>query len=190
MEAAPSPRRRAPREPQTIARDLESRTSLSSAIKKSSRSRDDKGVAEKLINDLKAGQERMREQGSSHTARGDSDVAAIVSRAEMTIEGIVGLVDHIKEATAPPEERAAVDSLSAAMQGRTLSATPDEPASAAQATASSHEAAVADFMALGIERAQAEWALNEAAGDKEAAERLLFPFDDDDDETDTEEMPG
>ena len=131
----------------------------------------------------------MREQGSSHTARGDSDVAAIVSRAEMTIEGIVGLVDHIKEATAPPEERAAVDSLSAAMQGRTLSATPDEPASAAQATASSHEAAVADFMALGIERAQAEWALNEA-GDKEAAERLLFPFDDDDDETDTEEMPG
>jgi hypothetical protein len=37
------------------------------------------------------------------------------ARAEMTIEGLIGLVDHIKESTAPREERAAVDSLSFAL---------------------------------------------------------------------------
>ena len=33
----------------------------------------------------------------------------------MTIEGLIGLVDHIKESTAPREERAAVDHLSSAL---------------------------------------------------------------------------
>ena len=37
------------------------------------------------------------------------------ARAEMTIEGLIGLVDHIKESTAPREERAAEDSLSSAL---------------------------------------------------------------------------
>ena len=36
-----------------------------------------------------------------------------------------------------------------------------------------------DLMALGIERAQAEWALGAAAGDKELAVQFIFPDDDD-----------
>lgn len=53
------------------------------------------------------------------------------ARAEMTIEGLIGLVDHIKESTAPREERAAVDSLSSALN--TLGSSSGESSGAAMA---------------------------------------------------------
>ena len=53
------------------------------------------------------------------------------ARAEMTIEGLIGLVDHIKESTAPREERAAVDSLSSALN--TMGSSSGDPSGAARA---------------------------------------------------------
>ena len=49
----------------------------------------------------------------------------------MTIEGLIGLVDHIKESTAPREERAAVDSLSSALN--TMGSSSGDPGGAARA---------------------------------------------------------
>ena len=123
------PPRRELREPQTLRSPIGKRAS-------------ERGRAERLGHDLKASAERMRHQGSSHEALGDSDVAAIVARAEMTIEGIIGIVEHIKHAVvAPAEERAAVDSLSSALQ--TLGATPREPLSTAPAASHGHVASTA-----------------------------------------------
>ena len=49
----------------------------------------------------------------------------------MTIEGLIGLVDHIKESTAPREERAAVDSLASALN--TMGSSSGDPSGAARA---------------------------------------------------------
>ena len=128
-----SPRRRAVREPHT----------LSSAIAKERR------APHALVEALRSSKERVSAQGQVHAAHGDTSVAAIVARAEMTIEGVIGVVDHIKQAVAPAEERSALEALSHEVAGM---ATGTEGMRSAQATppleAASHDGA--DSLADGL----------------------------------------